>query len=120
MKEEKTIEGKKLKEIIDVSKYISIIVITIVSLVYYLLKHYHLTFLLKSKNVISIALFLVTILIIFILLRKPKSLYYIVPSELMLFFQPHLLLSWKTFYPPFFLIITQMTIRLSDFIFFFG
>lgn len=40
MKEEKTIEGKKLKEIIDVSKYISIIVITIVSLVYYLLKHY--------------------------------------------------------------------------------
>lgn len=92
MKEEKTIEGKKLKEIIDVSKYISIIVITIVSLVYYLLKHYHLTFLLKSKNVISIALFLVTILIIFILLRKPKSLYYIVPSELMLFFSTSLII----------------------------
>ncbi len=81
---------EKLKKIVTISTFLNIISTVIISIIYSYLKcSHHLSWLI-NKPFISSFLFLLDLFIIFILLKWPKSLYYIVTSELIFFFSASL------------------------------
>lgn len=91
MEEKTLIEKERLKKSITKATIIDIIIIVIFSILYYLKQHNLLVHLLNN-TLISFCLFSLTLLIICILLKNPKSLYYIAPSESMLFFSTSLVI----------------------------